>query len=205
MRELRIIGIIILIIIAIMAMSYFFITITNPNYPPETVDIIQIYITQFNNDAAALFANISTLWDYYPSKCQNVVLAGEYFNGLSPTDLTTNMLLTTGNQQSIFLFIDQYLASVESLISAYIGCNIRTSSLINAISAYNNFMIVIVGYDIKNDTNGDINGIYNIKGMNLITPFGPLRRKILNNDPNAYIMTQAFNNKQGCFIFTISS
>jgi len=74
-------------------------------------------------------------------------------------------------------------------------------NLTNAINAYNNFMIFIVGYDIINKTCGDVNNIYGITHLNLITPFGKLPRKIIKNDPNVLVMTNAFNDKQQCFIF----
>lgn len=197
MNELHLIGVIILIIIAIMFLSYFLITITNPNYPSKYVDIIQIYITQFNNDAQLLFTNVGDLLNYTPS---GTTTAANYFIGINT--YTSQMILTINNQSSIFKAIDLYLAAVESLISAYIKYDPNNVQLNNVIGAYNTFMIVILGYDIQNETTADLYGIYNIEGAGLITPFGKLRRKVINSDPNAYIMLNAFNNTYGCFIFT---
>lgn len=200
MNESRLIGGIILFIIIVMFTSYFLITITNPNYQTGGIDIIQIYITQFNLRASGLFTAIADLWENYPPNCNNVNQAGVYFNNIN----TTDMVLTINNQSFMFMIIDGYLAAVESFISAYIYCNVNSSHLLNAISAYNNFMLVIVGYDIQNNTNGDIGKIYNIDGMGLITPFGKLRRKVLSNDPSKTVMVSAFSDKHGCFIFNVT-
>lgn len=198
MNESRLIGGIILFIIIVMILSYFLITITNPNYPIDNTDIVQIYITYFNNSSFALFENIQYLYNEITnSSPSDVIKASKYFANID----TSKQVLTLKNQSAIFKSIDIYLAAVESLISSYIGNNIKTINLVNVIGSYNDFMIPVVGYDIENETNLDVRKIYNIKGMTLITPFGKIRRVVIKNDPNESVMNTAFNNEQGCFIF----
>ena len=181
-----------------MVLSYFFITITNPNYALDSHDIVQIYMTNFNESTSTLFKNVQFLYnDVLSSSPSDIVIASKYFSNIN----TSSQILTGNSQSSLFKYIDSYLESLESFICAFINNKIQSTNLTNVVNSYSNFMIFAVGYDITHDTCGDINKIYGVNNIGLITPFGKINRKILKNDINSDIMSVYYNNIYQCFIF----
>lgn len=191
--ELVVIASICLIILIIMFISYKYIVITNPNYPATTQDIILIYVTNYNSCAQLLFSNVKNFCAGLPTNVDTT-----YFKTVD----TTNIVLSMSNYSNIFSFVDIYLSTLESAIAACISNSISIQSVLNS---YNEFMIFVLGYDVRNGTTYDVNNIYGLSTVlapqQLITPFGKLCRKVPKNDPNVAILSDAFDTKYCCYNF----